>query len=162
MSDSRYLSILPCRQPCNHPAEVPLSMARANRRDYPRTSGLNTTLERDAVDLLTDVFPMLSIYKILSLLLHFLELYLSSPFLYIDFTYIQMPEESSLSRLCSGCHGMDPRTKYPCSSLWSGRTKPGKVSVGPKTTNIGIRGRWNWSTGGFRCLGMRARRALSP
>ena len=33
--------------------------------------------------------------------------YLSSPFLYINFTYIQMPEESLLVRFCSGCHGRD-------------------------------------------------------
>ena len=70
--DSRCLSILPCQWPCYHPAKVPLSMARENRRDYPRISGLNRTFERVAVRLLMYTFPMLSIYKILSLVLHFL------------------------------------------------------------------------------------------
>ena len=109
--------------------------------------------------LLVDVFPMPSIYKIYSFLLDFpraLSVYLSLGFLYIDFTYIQMPEESFVPPSSdSACCGRDSRLRiYPCSSPWSDCTKLSEISVVLETTNIGVRGRWNWFTGSFRSLKM--------
>ena len=79
-------------------------------------SALNTSFEQDAVGLLMYIFPILSIYKILYLpSLPRTSIYHQ----YINFTYIQMPVESLLFRLCSECRGRDskPRISLLLSSV---------------------------------------------